>query len=76
MNGTAADPITITGWPGRHPVVGQGMVNGAYIASRSYVTLSNLTFSGTSGDAVYVSKSSHVELSGNEVTWPVCRRRD
>jgi parallel beta-helix repeat protein len=68
VNGTAADPITITAWPGRHPVVGQGMVNGAYIASRSYITLSNLTFSGTSGDAVYVSKSSHVEVSGNEVT--------
>jgi parallel beta-helix repeat protein len=67
-SGTAAAPITITSSPGTSPVVGGGQVNGIYLASRSYVTVSGLTVSGTSGDGVYVTGSSNITLSGLRVT--------
>jgi parallel beta-helix repeat protein len=68
VSGTAAAPITITAWPGRNPVVGTGVVNGANVLARSYITVSNLTFTGTTGDGVIVTNSDHVTISGNTVT--------
>ncbi len=67
-SGTASAPITITSWPGRNPVIGTGVANGAYISARSYISLSNLTFTGTTGDGVYVTKSDHITVRGNTVT--------
>src|SRR4029077_6614854 len=67
-SGTATAPITITNSPGTSPVVGGGQVNGIYLASRSYVTVSGLTVSGTSGDGVYVTGSSNITLSALRVT--------
>lgn len=67
-SGTASAPITITSWPGRHPVIGSGVTNGAYISTRSFISLSNLTFTGTTGDGIYVTKSDHITVRGNTVT--------
>jgi parallel beta-helix repeat protein len=68
VSGTASAPVTITSWPGRSPVIGNGVTNGAYISSKSYITLSNLTFTATTGDGVYVTKSDHITVTGNTVT--------
>ncbi|MFY9913412.1 MAG: PKD domain-containing protein [Nocardioidaceae bacterium] len=66
-NGTASNPIVITAWPGRNPVI-TGNGYGAYLSSRSYITISNLTFNGTVDDAIYLSKSDHITVSGNDVS--------
>src|SRR6478736_1549003 len=47
VSGTAPMPVTVTGWPGRHPSVGAGVANGVLVSSRSYVTISDLLVSGT-----------------------------
>ena len=60
VSGTAGNPITITAWPGRSPTIGAGVTNGAYLSTKSYMTISNLTFAGTVGDGIYVTKSDHV----------------
>jgi parallel beta-helix repeat protein len=67
-SGTASAPITVTNLPGTSPVVGGGLVNGIYLASRSYVTVSGLTVSGTTGDGVYVTGCQNITLSGLHVT--------
>src|SRR4051794_30129944 len=67
VSGTAAEPITITAWPGRHPVLNPASF-GVNISSRSYVVLSGLTFSGTKYDGVYVSNSTNITVTGNSVT--------
>ena len=69
VSGTAAAPITISAWPGRSPVVGTGVTYGAYLSTRSYITVSNLTFTGTTGDGIYVTKSNHATITGNTVTY-------
>ncbi|WP_331529226.1 PKD domain-containing protein [Nocardioides sp.] len=68
VSGTAGSPITITAWPGRSPVIGTGASDGAYISTRSYIVLSNLTFTGSVGDGVYVTKSDHITITGNAVS--------
>ncbi|MGN6781702.1 MAG: PKD domain-containing protein, partial [Marmoricola sp.] len=67
-SGTAGSPITITAWPGRHPVVGTGATYGAYLSTRSYITVSGLSVKGTTSDGIYVTKSDHITVSGNTVT--------
>ncbi|TDW95452.1 parallel beta-helix repeat protein [Kribbella pratensis] len=67
VSGTAAAPITITSWPGRHPVLNPTSY-GANISSRGYITVSGLTFSGTRYDGVYVSNSNNITVTGNSVT--------
>ena len=67
-SGTAAAPITVTNLPGTSPVVGAGQVNGIYLSARSYVTVSGLTVSGTTGVGVYVTGSQNITLSGLRVT--------
>jgi len=67
VSGTSTAPVTVTAWPGRSPTIGTGVSYGAYIASRSYVVLSGLTFSETVNDGVYVSSSSHVTVVGDTV---------
>jgi parallel beta-helix repeat protein len=67
VSGTSAEPITITAWPGRQPVLAPASF-GANITSRSYVTVSGMTFSGTKYDGVYVSNSNNITVSGNTVS--------
>jgi len=69
VSGTAASPITITAWPGHNPVVGTGVTYGAYLSARSYITVSNLTFTGTTGDGIYVTGGDHLTITGNRVTY-------
>jgi PKD domain/Right handed beta helix region len=68
VSGTAVAPIVITVWPGKRPVVGSGVVAGASISSRSYVTVSGLLVTGTTGAGISVSGGSHVSILDNEVT--------
>lgn len=68
VSGTATDPITITAWPGRTPVVGTGVSYGAMLSGRSYVEISGLTVSGTIHEGIYVSGGDHDTVSDNEVT--------
>ncbi|MBP2355556.1 parallel beta-helix repeat protein [Kribbella aluminosa] len=67
VSGTASAPITVTAWPGRHPVIAPASY-GANITSRAYITVSGLTFTGTRYDGVYVSGSHDITISGNTVT--------
>ncbi|MEV6892251.1 MULTISPECIES: PKD domain-containing protein [Kribbella] len=67
VSGTSTAPILITAWPGRSPVI-TGVTNGAYLSTKSYITLSNLTITGTVTDGVYVTKSDHLVVSGNRVS--------
>jgi parallel beta-helix repeat protein len=67
-SGTAAKPIRITAWPGRSPIIGSGVSNGALISGRSYIILSNLRFSGTVADGISVSKSTNITITGNTVS--------
>jgi parallel beta-helix repeat protein len=68
VSGTATKPITVTAWPGRDPVVGQGMVNGVYLSGRSYIRISNLRVDRSTADGIYLSKSDHLTVTGNTVT--------
>ncbi len=67
VSGTSTAPVTVTAWPGASPTIGTGVSYGAYIASKSYVVLSGLTFAETVDDGVYVSSSSHITVTGNTV---------
>ena len=68
VSGTASAPVTITAWPGRHPVVGTGATNGVLVSSRSYVTVSYLLVSGSTGAGISVSGGDHISVIGNVVT--------
>jgi len=68
VSGTASAPVTITAWPGKKPQVGTGVANGAYLSDRSYITVSDLLVSGTTGPGIYVSGGGHDSVLGNEVT--------
>jgi parallel beta-helix repeat protein len=68
VSGTTASPMTITAWPGRNPVIGTGVTNGVYLSTKSYITISDLTFSDTVADGIYVTKSDHITIRTNRVT--------
>jgi parallel beta-helix repeat protein len=67
-SGTAAKPIRITAWPGRSPIIGSGATYGAFISGRGYISLSNLRFSETVKDGIYVAKSTQITVTNNTVT--------
>ncbi|HET6739950.1 MAG TPA: right-handed parallel beta-helix repeat-containing protein [Kribbella sp.] len=67
VSGTSGAPITITNWPGRHGILAPASY-GANISSRAYITLSDLTFTGTRYDGVYVSGSHDITISDNTVS--------
>jgi parallel beta-helix repeat protein len=67
VSGTADSPVTITRWPGHAPTI-TGATYGVQIASRAYVVVSDLTFTGTILDGIYVSSSNHITVTGNVVT--------
>ena len=64
VSGTASAPVTVTAWPGKDPTIGTGVSYGAYVSSKSYVVLSDLTFAQTVNDGVYLSGSNHLTVSG------------
>jgi parallel beta-helix repeat protein len=68
VSGTANAPVTITRWPGRSPTIAGSPTYGAYIVNRAFVVLSDLTFTGTALDGIYVSGSDHIQVTGNVVT--------
>ncbi|MEP7018176.1 MAG: right-handed parallel beta-helix repeat-containing protein, partial [Actinomycetota bacterium] len=68
VSGTSSAGLLVTAWPGRSPVIGAGVANGAFVSGRSYITISNLTFTGTSKDGINVTNSDHITISGNRVT--------
>ena len=68
VSGTSSAGLLITAWPGRSPVIGAGVADGVYVSGRSYITISDLTFTGTTGDGIYVSNSDHITIAGNTVT--------
>jgi parallel beta-helix repeat protein len=68
VSGSAGSPITITAWPGRSPVIGTGVTYGAYLSTRSYVTVSKLAITDTVSDGIYVTKSDHITVSDNSVS--------
>lgn len=67
-SGTASAPVTVTAAPGAQPVVGTGVTNGVYISGRSWITVSGLTISGTTGDGVYLTGASNITVSGLRVS--------
>jgi len=67
VSGTATAPITITAWPGRHPVLAPASF-GVNISSRAYITVSGLTITGTRYDGIYVYGSHDITISGNTVS--------
>ena len=67
-SGTAAKPIRITAWPGRSAMIGSGATYGAFISGRSYISLSNLRFSGSVKDGISVANSTHITVTGNTVS--------
>jgi parallel beta-helix repeat protein len=67
VSGTASAPVTVTAWPGRNPSIGAGLVNGVLVSSRSYVTISNLLVTGTTGAGISVAGGDHVSVLGSEV---------
>src|SRR5664279_5693445 len=69
VSGTSSAGLLITAWPGRSPVIGAGVADGVYVSGRSYITISDLTFTGTTGDGIYVSNSDHITIAGNTVTF-------
>jgi parallel beta-helix repeat protein len=68
VSGTASAPITITEWPGRNPTIVGSTYYGASLTSRSYVTISALTFAGTVADGIYVSGGDHLTITGNTIS--------
>ncbi len=68
-SGTANSPVTVTAKTDAHPVVGAGQVHGIYLASRSYVTVSGLTITGTSSDGVYLTTCGNVVLDNLHVSY-------
>ena len=67
VSGTPTAEITITAWPGRHPVLSPASY-GANISSRAFITLSDLTFTGTRYDGIYVSGSHDITVNANTVS--------
>src|SRR5665647_1255042 len=59
VSGTSSAGLLITAWPGRSPVIGAGVADGVYVSGRSYITISDLTFTGTTGDGIYDPNSDH-----------------
>jgi len=68
VSGTASAPITITEWPGRNPTIVGATYYGANLTSRSYLTISALTFAGTVADGIYVSQGDHLVVTGNTIS--------
>ena len=67
-SGTVAAPIDFTAVPGQNVTL-TGGTNGFYTNGKSYVTIQGFTVSGTTQDAIVVSRnSSHITVRGNRVT--------
>lgn len=68
VSGTDSAPVMVTSWPGRQPVIGTGVLNGASLVNRSYVTIAQVQITGTTGAGIAVSGGTHVSVVDNEVT--------
>lgn len=67
-SGTASAPIVFTVAGGASVTVGNGQANGFYVSSKSWITISGFTISGTSSYGIGIVSSNNITLSGNHVT--------
>jgi len=68
VSGTSTAPITFTAAPGATVTV-TGKVNGFAVSSKSWITISGFTVTNTSGNGIYISGSSHITVTGNNVSY-------
>jgi len=66
-SGSAGSPITFQAAPGATPVI-TGAANAFTISSRSWITVSGFTVTGTTSSGIYLWNSSNITLSQNTVT--------
>ena len=71
-SGTALSPIVFAAAPGASVTVTQGGPKdkyGFYISSKNYITVLGFNITGTTGDGLYLSKSDHISLIENHVSY-------
>src|SRR5512146_399973 len=66
-SGSAGSTITFQAAPGANAVI-TGGANAFTISSRSWITVSGFTVTGTTSSGIYLWNSSNITLSGNTVT--------
>lgn len=66
-SGTASAPITYLAAPGAGVTV-TGAADGFYVSSKTWITISGFTVSGTSSYGIYLKNSSNITVTGNRVT--------
>ena len=66
-SGSASAPISYTTAPGASVTV-TGATDGFYVSSKTWITISGFTVSGTSSYGIYLKNSSNITVTGNRVT--------
>ena len=66
-SGTAGNPIIFQAAHGATATV-TGAADGFTLSSRSWITISGFTITGTTSSGIYLSNSSNITVSGNTVT--------
>jgi parallel beta-helix repeat protein len=66
-SGSSGSPITFQAAPGATVTVTGGS-HGFTLSSRSWITVSGFTVTGTTSSGIYLSNSSNITVSGNTVT--------
>ena len=66
-SGTSGAPITFQAAPGATAII-TGATHGFTISSRSWITISGFTVTGTTSSGIYLLNSNHITVSGNTVT--------
>lgn len=66
-SGTQGSPITFQAAPGATATV-TGGTHGFTISSRSWITISGFTVTGTTSSGIYLTNSNNITVSGNTVT--------
>jgi parallel beta-helix repeat protein len=67
-SGVSGSPVTFRAEPGETVTV-TGRNNGFYVSSKSWITIEGFNVTRTIEDGLYVSKSSHIELINNHVSF-------
>jgi parallel beta-helix repeat protein len=67
LSGTSGNPITFQAASGATVTV-TGATHGFTLSSRSWITISGFTITGTTSSGIYLSNSSNITVSGNTVT--------
>ena len=68
-SGAPNAPITFAAAPGNTVTVTGGTnTNGFWLSGKSWITIEGFNVTGTTGDGIYVSKSSNIQLHSNHVS--------